>query len=255
MENQIKNNPLSNYFRQIKMYIRLPSGTSHYPGNDVTFTDTGEIGVLPMTGQDELILKNPDALLNGEALVSVIKSCVPAVKNPRGLLSNDIDALITAIRASTYGDSLETEMNCPSCKHHNSFKLNLQYALDNMTYLESEYVVNLDSGLSIFIKPYGYSEVLKALHAQFEQSKVAKALTGNNVTDDQKLKIVSDSFRSMSVITYELIANSIIKIVDDSRNISVTERQFITDFLNNIDGLSVEKTNWNKTSLEALAHE
>ena len=82
-------NPLTQYFRQFKLYLKLPSGIAYYTTDQVQFTDSGEIGVMPMTGKDELSLKNPDALLNGEALVEVIKSCVPGVKNPRVLLTND----------------------------------------------------------------------------------------------------------------------------------------------------------------------
>jgi hypothetical protein len=60
------------------------------------------------------------------------------------LLTNDIDALITAIRYATFNDSLETTLKCPVCSIENTFKLDLQYALDNMEFLEPEYVVNLD---------------------------------------------------------------------------------------------------------------
>ena len=68
MEQNVRQvNPLKQYFRAIKMYLKIPSGTSYYSPDVITFTDGGEVGVLPMTGNDELILKNPDALLNGEA--------------------------------------------------------------------------------------------------------------------------------------------------------------------------------------------
>ena len=239
MEN--KQNPLKGYFRQIKLYIRLPSGSSYYPEGSIVFSDTGEIGILPMTGKDELILKNPDALLNGEALLEVISSCVPAVKNPRMLLTNDIDAIMTAIRYATYNDSLETELTCPACKHENTFKLNLQYSLDNMTFLENDYVVNLDTGLSIFVKPYGFTEVLKGLHAQFEQSKVTRVLENDLVPEEEKMKLFADAFKNLSVITYELMLDSIIKIVDEQNNINVTDRQFIKEFLQNVDKKSSDK--------------
>ena len=167
MDQQMQQNPLKQYFRQFKIYLKLPSGTTYYPQDAVQFTDSGEIGILPMTGKDELALKNPDALLNGEALIEVIKSCVPGVKNPRVLLSNDIDALITAIRFATFDDGLETLLHCPECNHENLFKLNLQYALDNMEFLDPEYVVNLDSGISVFVKPHSFPDLLRSLHAQF----------------------------------------------------------------------------------------
>lgn len=228
-------NPLKQYFRQIKLYIALPSGTSYYHRDVIQFTDKGEIGVMPMTGQDELILKNPDALLNGEALVEVIKSCVPAVSNPRLLLTNDIDALITAIRYATYNDNLETNLNCPKCKHENSFKLNLQYALDNMSYLEPDYVINLDNGLSVFVKPYSFPEILRGLHAQFEQSKLQRALESETLTDDARSEIFKKAFTDISKMTYELVCKSIIKVVNESQGIEVTDKNHISEFVKNID--------------------
>lgn len=240
MEKQVRQNPLKQYFRQFKMYTKLPSGTTYYPPNSVTFTETGEVGIMPMTGKDELILKNPDALLNGEALIEVLKSCVPAVSDPRILLSNDIDALITAIRYATYNDALETEIKCPSCQHDNLFKLDLQYSLDNMSQLDPEYVVNLPSGLSVFVKPYGFPELVRGLHAQFEQSKITRSIESESISDDERIKLFATAFKELSIVTYTLMCNSIIKIVDESNNINVTEKEFIKDFLNNIDKKSAD---------------
>lgn len=236
-----KQNPLKGYFRQIKLYIRLPSGASYYPADAVTLTDTGEIGILPMTGKDELILKNPDALLNGEALIEVISSCAPSVKNPRILLTNDIDAIITAIRYATYNDTLETDLACPVCSHSNTFRLNLQYSLDNMSFLENDYVVNLSNGLSVFIKPYGFTEVLKGLHTQFEQSKVARILESETVTEDERIKLFADAFKNLSAITYELMLSSVIKIVDEQNDVLVSDKEYIKEFLQNIDKKSSDK--------------
>ncbi len=238
---QLRQNPLKQYFRQFKLYLKLPSGTSYYPEGVVRFTEQGEIGVMPMTGKDELILKNPDALLNGEALIEVIKSCIPGVSNPKLLLTNDIDALITAIRFATYNDSLETELTCPKCKHDNLFKLDLQYSLDNMSYLEKDYVVNLDSGVSVFVKPYSFPELMQGLLAQFEQSKLTRAIENDKIDDTERLRLVSVAFKNLSSVTYSLMHNSIIKIVDESNNVSVSDKEFITEFLANIDKHSVDK--------------
>jgi len=240
MDQQARPNPLKQYFRQFKLFLKLPSGTSYYAPDAITFTDTGEVGVMPMTGKDELILKNPDALLNGEALTEVIKSCVPAVSNPRILLTNDIDALITAIRYATYNDGLETELLCPKCKHPNLFKLDLQYSLDNMSYLEPDYTINLESGLTIYVKPYGFPEMLHGLHAQFEQSKLTRAMESETITDDQRLKLFASSFKELSTVTYTLMCNSVVRVVDESNGVNVTDKEFIKDFLQNIDKKSVD---------------
>lgn len=241
MNQQLQQNPLKGYFRQFKIYLKLPSGTSYYQAGAIAFSDAGEIGIMPMTGKDELILKNPDALLNGEALIELIKSCVPAISDPRILLTNDIDAIVTAIRYATYNDSLETELSCPSCGHSNSYKLDLQYSIDNMSFLDSEYVVNLDSGLSVFVKPYGFPELLKGLHAQFEQSKLTRAIENEAISEEERMKLFASAFKEVSLVTYTLMLNSIVKVVDESNNINVNDKNNIKEFLQNIDKKSVDK--------------
>lgn len=238
---QAKFNPLKNYFRQYKMYIRLPSGTGYYKPGVVDFTESGELGILAMTGRDELILKNPDALLNGEALVEVIGSCVPGVKDPRQLLSNDIDALMTAIKTATYNDKIETEVACPACGHENSFKVNLQHVLDTMTYLEPEYVVNLSNGLSVFVKPYGFNEVLTLLHVQFEQSKITKNLANDRVSENEKIKIFGVSFTELTKVTYHLIAKSIVRVVNEADGVDVSSPEHIQEFLHNIEKHDIDQ--------------
>ena len=228
-------NPLKNFFRQYKLFIRLPSGDQYYPDGTVDYNASGEVGIMAMTGQDELILKNPDALLNGEALVQVISSCVPAVRNVRALLTNDIDALITAIRFVTYNDKLETAITCPNCKHENLYKIDLENTLNSMTYLEPEYLVHLPSGLSVHIKPYGFTEVLKSLHTQFEQSKQAMAVVTPGLSDEERNHILNGVFMSLAKTTYELTLASITRVVNESQGIDVTDRTYIAEFLRNVD--------------------
>jgi hypothetical protein len=236
-------NPLQQYFRSFKLYLKIPSGGKFYKPGVIQLNDQGEVGILPMTGKDELILKNPDALLNGEALIEVLSSCVPAVKDPRALLANDIDTLITAIRYATFDDKLETSLKCPECDADNIFKLNLQYSLDNMVELEPEYIVYLSTGLSVFIKPYSYPEMLKQLHSQFEQTKIERSIGNNSLSEEQRIRMFGTAFNTMTVIKFELTMSSIIRIVDEQNNINVSDPNFIKEFLYNIESKDVNKIN------------
>ena len=67
-------NPLLKYFRKPAIYVSLPTKGNFNPEIEQTIID--EVGVLPMTAIDEIALRNPDALLNGEAMISLMKSCV-----------------------------------------------------------------------------------------------------------------------------------------------------------------------------------
>lgn len=228
-------NPLKNFFRQYKMFIGLPSGPNYYDASVLEYTPNGEVGIMAMTGQDELIMKNPDALLNGEALVQVISSCVPSVRNPRALLTNDITALITAIRHVTYNDKLETELECPSCKHKTLFKIDLAATLASMTYLESEYALHLPNGLSVYVRPYGFDEVLKSLHSQFEQSKIARAVTAPGLTDEERNRVLNEVFVHISRTTYELTCAAVYRVVSEASNVDVTDPKHIAEFIRNVD--------------------
>ena len=100
---QDSQNPLKKYFRQPKIYLRLPSKGNFYPKGVLDFPESGEIPVYAMTARDELIIKTPDALINGESTVEVIKSCIPNIKDPWKMPNIDTDAILIAIRIAKIG--------------------------------------------------------------------------------------------------------------------------------------------------------
>jgi hypothetical protein len=235
------NNPLQGYYRQVKNYINLPSGITYYTPESVEFTVNGEIPIMPMTSKDEMIFKNPDALLNGEALSSVIKSCCPTIKNPKKLLINDINAIVVAVRLASFGEEFSTECNCPACGEKNTYALDLSYISANIGKLDADYVVNLDNGLSIFVKPFEYVDFIKATLRSFEQAKIMKVLESNALDDIQKFSAYGKAFNEIATLNYELIVNAIIKIVGDNGEMVVTEKKHIAEFLENIDSQTVEE--------------
>ena len=76
-----KINPLIGMMRQPKIYIKLPSNGNYWSDGSLQLSPNGEYPVYSMTAKDELILKTPDALLNGQAVVDVIQSCLPNIIN------------------------------------------------------------------------------------------------------------------------------------------------------------------------------
>ena len=79
--NRMADNPLKGYFRRPSIYIKLPSGGNYWPQGMLEMPENGELPVYPMTAIDEITYRTPDALFNGQALVDVIQSCIPAIKN------------------------------------------------------------------------------------------------------------------------------------------------------------------------------
>ena len=118
-------NPLSQYFRQPKVYMRLPSQGKFYTQGGLDRSSTGDYAVYAMTAKDELMFKTPDALLSGQSTVEVIKSCIPAITDPWSMPSIDLDASLVAIRIATYGENMEVVANCPKCDEENNYDINL----------------------------------------------------------------------------------------------------------------------------------
>ena len=125
-----QNNPLKQYFRQPSNYIRLPSGGKYYPEEAIDFPENQEVAVYPMTARDEILLKTPDALINGQAVIEIIRSCVPNIKNPWVMPAVDLDACLIAVRMATYGDEFELDTKCPNCGEAWRFSVDLRTFLD-----------------------------------------------------------------------------------------------------------------------------
>lgn len=235
-------NPLSKFFRKPKIYVSLPTGSEYYSEEVVKFDANGELGVCSMTGGDEIALKNPDALLNGDAMIQVIKSCVQGVKDPTKLVSNDIDVLISAIRYATYGDDVEVSLKCPECKEQSNFKIDVQHLLHSITFLDKEYVIN-DGAINLFIRPYTFVEAISGLQAQFEQSKLAKALVNKDLGDSDRTKIMTEAFARISILNHKLLTNAVEKIVitDESSETVVTEEEHIAEYLKNAESMLISR--------------
>jgi hypothetical protein len=119
-------NPLAQYFRQPAMYLQLPSEGNFWPQGTLTATQNKEIPVLPMTAIDEITYRTPDALFNGTAVVNVIQSCIPNIKNAWDAPSVDINAILVAIRIASYGHEMELTSQCPKCETVDDYGIDLR---------------------------------------------------------------------------------------------------------------------------------
>ena len=209
MSNQTNQpNPLRQYFRSPKLYVKLPTGGKFYSNEIVEYPETGELPIFPMTAKDELVMKNPDALLNGEAITQLIISCVPNVKNVRELVSNDVDVLLVAIQGATHGDDIEVSTPCPKCEEAITGIASVEGAIETMAVLENTYKVDTKDGLHIEVKPFRYSSTIKAGITSFQSSRSLQALA--DIPDDMdKLRIFNDNFIKMADMNYTLIVDAV----------------------------------------------
>ena len=233
---QKQQNPLSSYYRAPKLYSKLPSQGKYYTSDVVELPENGELPVFGMTAKDEMLMKNPDALLNGEAVVRVIESCVPNIKNAKEMLSSDVDTLLVAIQGATHGDDIEVKATCDKCESEATGIASVETALGTMGILEDEYVVDINN-LSITVRPFTYNSTIKAGLTNFKSTRSLQAL-GEIDDDQERLKIFNENFQQVAALNFDLILDSIASIAgsnDNDEDFEVVDREFISEYLNNVD--------------------
>jgi len=225
-----KSNPLANYFRQPKLYLKLPSHGEFYPNGVLDTSENEEYAVYAMTAKDELMFKTPDALMNGQATVEVIKSCIPAIKEPWLMPSIDLDACLIAIRIATYGEGMDINASCPNCNHLNEFEMNLLSYLDETS--KFEYQSTLSVGpLTIHIRPYSYKEISKTAIKTLEQQKIFEVVNDPNISDEEKVERFGQSFVKLTELTVDVVAGCITKISTPDGD--VEDQNLILEFIEN----------------------
>lgn len=233
-------NPLANYFRQPKIFIQLPSHGEFYPEGSLDTSSNGEYAVYAMTAKDELLFKTPDALLNGQATVEVIRSCIPAIKDPWKMPSIDVDACLVAIRVATYGQNMDVTATCPSCGHVNDYEFDLVNYLGQMNNFNFVADINVDP-LIIHIRPYNYLETTKTSIKAIEQQKIFEIVNDPNMSDEEKVDKFGESFLKLTELTVDVVCGCISGIQTPEG--LVEDRKMIEEFINNASSEVFNKVN------------
>lgn len=223
-------NPLATYFRSPGVHVKLPTNGAFLPVGSVDFTMKGEVPVYPMRGADELLLKSPDALMNGYAIEKLLESCVPAIKHPRMISSPDLDVLLMAIRAATYGEVIELSPVCPSCEAVNEVRRNLSYLMSTMTFIEPENPVRLTDEVIVYLQPYTMQNASTLGMATFEETRLVQAMEA--ATSAERSDQLNRSMLRLANMTTSIMADSIIKVVIP--NEEVVDRDMILQFIQNV---------------------
>lgn len=229
-QNQPKKNPLTSFYRQPKIYVRLPSKGKFYEPGSLDLSENGEYPVYAMTAKDELLFKTPDALLNGTSTVELIKSCIPAILNPWVMPNIDLDFALIAIRIATYGDKMDVGTNCPHCDAENSYDMDLTAWLD----IFNNFIYNTDivvDPLTVHVRPYTYKEVTKTALKSMEQQRIFQVINDDTLSDEIKLEKFGASFLKLTELTVDVIADCITAI--DTPDGSVSDKTMIKEFISN----------------------
>lgn len=231
-------NPLQKYFRQPKIYIRLPSNGSFYPEQSLDKTENGEYPVFPMTTRDEIMIKTPDALINGESTVEVIQSCIPNIKNAWDIPVIDMDAILVGIRIATYGENLSMSVKTPVTGEEKEYNVDLRPMLDSIYEQQYDDTITLNE-MQIKIRPLTYREFTETSIKTFEEQRIFNALTDREIPESKKLQTFNDSFKKLTDLTIHTLEKSVKEVVLEDT--TVTEPRYIQEFVDNADKTLFEK--------------
>jgi hypothetical protein len=227
----MSDNPLRQYFRRPAVYLKLPSGGIGYSPGSIDMPETGEIPIYPMTAIDEITARTPDALYNGTAVVEILRSCVPNIKNPWEVTNVDLDPLLVAIRAATHGSKMEIETDCPECKETSKYDVDLGGVLAD--FKPGDYSSTLNLGeIQIKFRPLRFTEMNEANLAQFQVQRGLQDVI-NSVDDELKNQKTTSLLKTINDMTMNVIASTIEYIKTPGS--TTFEREFIIEFLQNID--------------------
>jgi hypothetical protein len=226
-------NPLKQFFRQPSIYIRLPSQGQYYPPGTLEMTPNKEFPVFPMTAIDEITYRTPDALFNGDAVVNVVQSCLPSIKNAWYMPATDVDSILIAIRIASYGHEMPFTSICPKCTHEDQRLVDLRVMLDGMK--SPDYSTPIRHGdMEIYLKPMTYKNLTDNNKSQYDEQRILSQLPeeGDDIEKYRATKY-SEIIKKITEITIKALAQSIAVI--KTPQAQVTESEYILELLNNCE--------------------
>lgn len=223
-------NPLAKHFRQPSIYIKLPSGGKFYPPEAIELGVTGEIPVYPMTVQDEITIRTPDALMNGDSIVKLIKSCCPSIKNPYDIPIIDLDTILIAIRIASYDQEIDIDSKCTLCSHENSHSIDLRHVLDNIGSIAGYERLHTIDGLTIELQPQKFDDINLAGMIAFEQQKLIANMQAAETTPEEKKAFFDEAFKKLTDMNVSTLSHNIKSITTEDK-IVVTDQDLINEFL------------------------
>jgi len=153
---------------------RIPGSTFQLPSRGLFYengeleqgTHEGEVHVFPMSGYDEIIMKTPDLLFNGQAIEQVFSRCIPAIKKPLRLLARDVDYLLICLRSVAYGNNVDLIHN-HGCENgrDNKYSVSIEEFMKKTKQIDptiyaTQYCVTMPDRRKCFLNPLRYDAVV-----------------------------------------------------------------------------------------------
>ena len=242
--NQPKANPLSKFFRTPAIYINLPSGGKYWGEDALEMPENGEVPVFAMTNRDEILIRTPDALMNGQGVIDVLQSCIPAIKDAWKMPSIDVDACLIAMRIASYGHQMDFDNVCPHCGADHTYTMDLRQMMDSIRMPKYEQPVELEN-IRIRFKPQKYFDVNRTNRITFEIQKMQEAIENlpkdMDLDDSVKINAVTGQMNKLTELNQSIIANSTDSIEDIESGLRTSDPVFLAEFYSKIDGKTFKR--------------
>jgi len=189
---------------------------------------------------DELAFRTPDSMMNGQATVDVIKSCIPTILDPWQLVNYDIDTVLIAIRIASYGETIDVTSGVPGTNESATHTVSLPQMLEQLRNIEVTDTCELKDGLKITVSPLTYKQITESQLKTFEQQRIYAQVSQSQMTAEEKTKRFTDSFKILSELNMSLLISNIDRITLPSGE-SVTDREQIKQFVENTDAKLIKE--------------
>lgn len=248
----MSDNPLKSYVRTPKLQVLLPS-RGKWGDAETASKITGEIPVYPMTSKDEVMIKNPDALLNGESVASVLKSCT-GIENVYDLTNNDVEFLLVAIRYATSGNEMEIDAVCPNDQHVNRVAVDLERILDSVEEMDKTYQTRLENGLKVNLKPMSFKNAQRLSLNAFQEATTLQTINDTKLPQTERIKVFNKSFEAIADLAVETMIDSIVSVIvpEGDEEKTVTDKKFIGEW---VKGMSSAEAKHIQTKLDEINKE
>jgi len=237
----MSDNPLKSYVRTPKLQVLLPS-RGKWGDAETASKITGEIPVYPMTSKDEVMIKNPDALLNGESVASVLKSCT-GIENIYDLTNNDVEFLLVAIRYATSGNEMEIDASCPNDQHVNRVAVDLERILDSVEEMDKTYQTKLENGLKVNLRPMSFKNAQRLSLNAFQEATTLQTINDAKLPQTERIKVFNKSFEAIADLAVETMIDAIVSVVvpEGDEEKTVTDKKFIGEWVKGMSSAEAKK--------------
>lgn len=245
------NNPLGKYFRQPQLYIKLPSRGRWWPNNSLDIPPNHEFPVFAMTAKDEILLKTPDAVMNGQGTVDVIQSCIPNIKNAWDMPIVDLDTILISIRQATYGNDMDLASVCPHCKRKNEHRIDLGFLVSRFATCPDFDSTIKFKDLEVYLRPQTFKDFNQNSMETYEQQRLLEVVGNQSMAEEEKMLQFGILFKKLVNLAVNQLSKSVAAIKINGSEL-VDNAEFIQEWLSNCD-----RTDWDavKAKLESISQE